>query len=442
MTEFRFLQQFSGKCLFGISPIGTLPFGAHRQYPKAVIYPEAAKKYEEEQEYKLNRYSILDQFRRQKTEDRTTEKLLSMSELETFKGIAITGPKEWENPKTMDFKAKKFLPTDVLIKIECCGICGSDFHTLSGNFGPYYDEKLIGGHEIVGQVLKVGDQVKDVKIGDTVGIGGHSSSCHECKMCQNDNEQYCPKQIRTYNWPDYHSDDYVTQGGFASHAIASASHVFPIPENLPKELASPLLCAGLTVFSPLYRNLKGDGTGKLVGIIGIGGLGHMAVKFAKAMGAKVVAFSRTSKKKQEVLDMGADEFIATGENPDWNKDYFKVFDMVLNCASSFTDIQYEQYLQAIALDAPFVTVGAPPEYENMSVHAFQLIVHNASLKGSMVGSKKEAAIMLKMAAEQKIYPIIETLPINEANVVQVLQRVAKSDVRYRFVLTDYDKFFS
>lgn len=364
-----------------------------------------------------------------------------MSVPEVIKGIGSTAPEKWTEPHLLDWQPKKILPTDVMVKVEFCGVCGSDAHTISGRWGPYADDKCVVGHEIVGKVIKVGDQVTEVKIGDYVGIGAASSSCHECKMCKNDNEQYCFKGIGTYNSVDYHSDNFVTKGGYASHAVASISHIFPIPENLPREYAGPLMCGGLTVFSPLYRALQGDGTGKLVGIVGIGGLGHMAVQFAKALGAKVVAFSRSSKKKDEVLGLGADEFIATGEDPDWNKRYVKDFDVVLNCASNFTDIKFEQYLPTIAVGGEFILVGAPPISETMTFHPFLLLANNTSLKGSGIGSKKEALIMLKMAADKKIYPIIEKLPINESNVAQVLDRVSRSDVRYRFVLTDFDKFF-
>lgn len=364
-----------------------------------------------------------------------------MSVPEVFKGVTVNEPSDWKNTKLIEYQPKKVLPTDVVVKVEYCGVCGSDLHTITGSWGPLQRKDLVVGHEIIGKVVKVGDKVKDIKLGDTVGIGAHSSSCHECKLCKSDNEQYCLKQIGTYNGVDYHSDNYVTQGGYASHAIASEDHVFPIPENLPGEVAAPLMCAGLTVFSPLYRSLQGNGEGKLVGVIGIGGLGHLAIMFAKALGAKVVAFSRSSRKKEDAMKLGADDFIAASEDPEWNKRYFKDFDVILNCASSFTDIDMESYLPAIAINGKFIAVGAPSVSEKMEMHAFQLILHNASLNGSEIGSKKEALIMLKLAAENKIYPVIEKLPINEANVAKVLEGVDNSSVRYRYVLTDFDKFF-
>lgn len=364
-----------------------------------------------------------------------------MSVPQVIKGIGCTDPKNWASPKHLEYEPKKFLPTDVMVKVEYCGVCGSDFHTISGSWGPYADDKCVVGHEIVGKAIKVGDQVTEVKVGDYVGIGAASSACHDCKMCKEDNEQYCFKGIGTYNSTDYHSDNYVTKGGYASHAVASISHIFPIPDHLPREVAGPLMCGGLTVFSPLYRALHGDGKGKLVGVVGIGGLGHLAVKFGKALGAKVVAFSRSSKKKEEVLEMGADDFIATGEDTDWNKKFVKEFDVILNCASNFTDIKFEQYLPTIAVGGEFILVGAPPVQETMTFHPFLLLANNTTLKGSGIGSKKEALAMLKLAADKKIYPIIEKLPINEANVAEVLDRVGKSDVRYRFVLTDFDKCF-
>lgn len=360
---------------------------------------------------------------------------------EIIKGIGCTDPKDWASPKRLEYEPKRLLPTDVMIKVEYCGVCGSDYHTITGNWGPYPSDKCVVGHEMVGKVIKTGDQVTEVKIGDYVGIGADSSSCHECKMCKSNNEQYCLKGIGTYNGIDYHADNYVTKGGYASHAIASISHIFPIPDHLPREVAGPLLCGGLTAFSPLYRALQGNGTGKLVGIIGIGGIGHMAVKFAKALGATVVAFSRSSKKRQEVLDMGADEYIATGEEPDWNQRYIKEFDFILNCASDLSDIKFEQYLPAIAVGGEFIMVSAPPIKQSISFHPFLFLANNTTLKGSSIGSKQEALIMLKLAADNKIYPIIEKLPINEANVGKAFERVGKSDVRYKFVLTDFDKCF-
>lgn len=364
-----------------------------------------------------------------------------MSAPEVFKGYTVNGPENWATPKLNEFKAKPFLAHDVLVQIECCGICGSDCHTAQGNWGPHKREDLVVGHEIIGKVLKVGDDVKDISEGQRVGIGAHSSSCGECKLCKSDNEQYCKKQIQTYNSVDYKAGDYITQGGYASHAIANKSHVFPIPESIPSEFAAPLMCAGLTVFSPLFRNLNGDGKGKLVGIVGIGGLGHLGIQFAKALGAKVVAISRSSSKKQEALDFGADEFVATSEETEWYQNYPKDFDLILNCASSFTDLNIDSFLSVVKLGGNICNVGAPALTELMQFHSYQLCFENVSVSGSLVGSKKEAVAMLDLCAKNEIYPKIEKVALNEQNLSQALKRAEKSDVRYRFVLTDFDKAF-
>lgn len=363
-----------------------------------------------------------------------------MSLPKTIKGIGSVNEGEWTTPKQLEYSPRKFNDEDILIRIEYCGVCGSDVHTISGGWGRY--RNLVPGHEIVGIAEKVGSKVKTIKVGDTVGVGPMAGSCGECKLCLSDNEQYCKKVIGTYRAKNYKADNYYMQGGYATHTIVEENFVFPIPKEIPAKFAGPLMCAGLTVFSPLYKSLKGNGEGKLVGIVGIGGLGHLAIMFAKALGAKVVAFSRSSSKRQDSLDLGADDYVATGEDTDWTSKYEREFDIVLNCASSFTDINYQSFFGVLKVKGDFITVGSPEFKEMLDIHAFQLVVSGISLGGSLAGSKKEAMIMLDLAAKNKIFPVIEEIPLSVENVKQSWQRVQKSDVKYRLVLTGIQDYFS
>ncbi|CAH6719890.1 NADP-dependent alcohol dehydrogenase 7 [[Candida] jaroonii] len=363
-----------------------------------------------------------------------------MSLPNTIKAIGAKDVESWENPVDLEFKPRKFNQDDVLVKIQSCGVCGSDLHAVSGAWASYEGHQVVG-HEVVGKVEKVGPNVTEFKVGDIVGVGAAIGSCGECKSCKNNNEQYCAKLIHTYAMPHWKSDNWVTQGGYASHIIAEENFVFHIPKNLPLDVAGPLMCGGLTVFSPLWRSLNGDGKGKTVGIIGIGGLGHLAIKFAKALGAKVVAFSRSNSKRDDALELGADEYVATGIDVDWTSKYEREFDVILNCASSFTDIKYENFFKLMDVQGNFITVGAPPSDESLKLHAFQLLLSGASMSGSLIGSKKECSIMLDLCAKEKIYPVIEKLPMSVENVKNAWSRVGKSDVRYRFVLTDIEEYF-
>ncbi|CUM65816.1 uncharacterized protein PRCAT00003465001 [Priceomyces carsonii] len=359
----------------------------------------------------------------------------------TFKGFGVDKAENWNKPKLVEYKAKDMTPTELCVKIECCGLCGSDVHTLKGHWAPLQRDDLVVGHEVVGRVVSVGSQVSEFEIGERVGIGAACNSCHNCVRCKNDNEQYCRKLIHTYNASDWKSDNYVTQGGYANYTIADESFTFHIPENLESVHAAPLMCGGLTVFSPLVRGVGFDAKGKNVGIIGIGGLGHMAIQFAAAIGAEVTAFSRTSSKKEQCLKMGAKYFVATNEDKEWYENYGDKFDMLLNCASSFTDIDYSSFTKVLKVGAVFTTVGAPPVSEMLSFSPFQLILNNLNICGSNIGSKKEAIKMLEIAAEKGIKPWIEEVPISAKACGESLERCDKGDVRYRFVFTDYENAF-
>lgn len=361
---------------------------------------------------------------------------------QVIKGFAVSGKDDWNKPKLLEYELKTVLPQDIVVKIECGGVCGSDIHTIKESWGPLNRKDLVVGHEIVGEVVQVGPEVKDIKIGQRVGTGPQIATCGECKYCKNDMEPYCKNFVLTYNFPDANSGNYVTQGGFASHAIAKESHVFPIPDSIPSKYAAPLMCAGLTVYSPLNKYLKGDGKGKSVAIIGIGGLGHLGIQFAKALGAKVTAFSRSSAKKEECLKLGADDFVATGEDKEWVSRFGREFDLVLNCASSMTQVNVNDFITATEVGGSIVNVGVPSMGELLQLHTFSLCLSNAHITGSAIGSKKEAVAMLDLVAKNKIYPMIETVPISEESLGTVFERTDKSDVRYRFVMTDFDKAFN
>ncbi|ODV64662.1 GroES-like protein [Hyphopichia burtonii NRRL Y-1933] len=360
-----------------------------------------------------------------------------------FQGFGVHDKEHWSEPKFVEYTPKKVLPHDVVLKNICNGLCGTDIHTLKANWSPLKRDDLVVGHEIIGTVIAVGDEVTQVKVGDRVGIGACASSCRSCTRCQEENEQYCHKSVSTYNSIDHFADNYVTQGGYASHSIANEQFVFPIPDGLDSVSAAPLMCAGLTVYSPIVRNLKKIGKKEpVVGIIGLGGLGHLAVQFASALGAKVTVFSRSNAKKDEAFQLGGHEFIATGVEKDWTTKYQDNFDFILNCASGIDGLNLNDYLSVLKVDGRFVSVGLPPVKDTFEVTPFSFLKNAGSFGSSLLGSKAEALEMLQLAADKGIKPWVEEIPISEKAVNEALNRCDQGDVRYRFVFTDYDKAFT
>lgn len=360
-----------------------------------------------------------------------------------FQGYGVLKNGDWFKTQLISYPRKNINPKDVVIKNICCGICGSDLLTLKQQWGPMLREDgCVVGHEIIGHVIATGTEVTEFKVGDRVGVGAHCTSCGGCARCKSDNEQYCLQGVDTYNDVDGLHDDYITQGGYSSHFIANEKEVFAIPAELSSEEAAPLMCAGLTVFSPLVREVGYNATGKTVGIIGIGGLGHLAVQFGKAIGANVVAFSRSSSKKKQALEMGASTFVATGEEKDWTTNFKDGFDLILNCAIGIDGLNLDDYISVLKVGAKFVSVGLPDVKEKYSVSPFTFLQHGAAFGSSLLGSKKEANYMLKLAAEKGVRPWIEKVPVNAKSCSEALQRCDAGDVRYRFVLTDFDKAFS
>ncbi|MFB6466806.1 NAD(P)-dependent alcohol dehydrogenase [Cytobacillus sp. Hz8] len=312
---------------------------------------------------------------------------------------------------------------DVLIEIKYAGICHSDIHTAHGEWGEV-NYPLVPGHEIAGIVTEVGAEVTKFKIGDRVGVGCMVDSCGECENCRKGEEQYCLKgNVPTYAGVDKYGEP--TQGGYSTHIVVTEGFVVRIPDSIELDAAAPLLCAGITTFSPL--NHWGAGPGKKVAIVGMGGLGHMAVQIAHAMGAEVTVLSQTLKKKDDGLKLGADHYYATSE-PETFEKLAGTFDLMINTVSA--KINLNQYLGLLTLDGTLVNVGAPAE--PLSLNVINLIGHRRSFAGSMIGGIRETQEMLDFCAKHNIVPKIEVISADQID--EAYKRVLASDVKYRFVI--------
>jgi uncharacterized zinc-type alcohol dehydrogenase-like protein len=315
-------------------------------------------------------------------------------------------------------------PLDVQIDILFCGICHSDIHTVRSEWGPA-NYPCVPGHEIVGRVTKVGNQVKKFKEGDLAGVGCMVDSCRECSSCKAGLEQFCLEGMTlTYNSPDKKSGGF-TCGGYSTSIVVDEAFTLKISDKLDLAATAPLLCAGITTYSPL-RHWK-VGKGKKVGIVGLGGLGHMGLKFAAAMGADVVLFTTSPDKTKDALKLGAKEVIIS-KNEDEMKKHAGSFDFILDCVAAKHDIN--AYLGMLKLDGVLVLVGVPPE--PMEVAAFNLIMPRKVLTGSLIGGIAETQEMLDFCAEHGIVCDIEKIAMPKVN--EAYERVIKSDVKYRFVI--------
>ncbi|EAA28495.1 GroES-like protein [Neurospora crassa] len=359
-----------------------------------------------------------------------------MSVPEKFTGFQVNGPETWTEFHKNEFQPKPFGDYDVDIKIECCGVCGSDVHTISGGWG---EQKfpLAVGHEIIGTALRVGPKVTLIKPGQRVGVGAQSYSCLDCRQCKNDNETYCRKQLDTYGavWPD---TGIVSQGGYSSHVRTHEHWVFPIPDALPSTVAAPMLCAGLTAYSPLVRN--GCGPGKKVGIVGLGGIGHLGLLFAKALGATVYVISRTHSKEADARKMGADGFLATAD-PNWNEEHIMTFDLIINTANSFEGFDLDAYLSLLDVHGKWVSVGLPEDEEGIRVRNQTFLKNGCFFGSSHLGSRRETLEMLQLAADKGVRTWVEEVKINEENLKGVMQKMKGAGGRYRFCLTGYEEAF-
>ena len=311
---------------------------------------------------------------------------------------------------------------EVLIDILYCGICHSDIHQVLDEWGGSHFP-MVPGHEIVGTVVKTGGHVTKWKVGDTVGVGCFVDSCRECEACLEGEEQFCEEMSATYN--SYERDGKTpTYGGYSTRITVHEDYVLRIPPGMALERVAPLLCAGITTYSPLKR--FGVKPGDEVAILGLGGLGHMGVKIAKAMGAKVTVLSHSSGKRSDALALGADDFVVTSDEQSF-KDNAKRFDFILDTVSARHD--YNAYLGLLKRDSNMVLVGIP---EPVPLAAGSLVMQRRHLSGSLIGGIRETQEMLDFCAEHGVLSDVEVIPIQKVN--EAYERVLKSDVRYRFVI--------
>jgi uncharacterized zinc-type alcohol dehydrogenase-like protein len=313
-------------------------------------------------------------------------------------------------------------PHDVLIDIAYAGICHSDIHTVRGEWGPISYPQVVG-HEIVGTVREVGAEVSKHRVGDRVGVGCESNSCGQCEQCLRGEEVYCAEQVQTYAGEDY--DGTITQGGYSQATVIDERFVLKVPESLPVEKVAPLLCAGITLYSPLRHWNVGPGT--KVAVVGLGGLGHVGVKLAHAFGAEVTVLSQTLSKREDGLRFGADEYYATSD-PETFQKLAGRFDLILNTVSAKLDLN--QYVSLLAVDGTLVLLGAPSE--QIVVDAGPLIGGRRSIAGSANGGIPITQEMLEFCAEHGILPETELIRADQIN--DAYERVLSSDVRYRFVI--------
>jgi uncharacterized zinc-type alcohol dehydrogenase-like protein len=327
-------------------------------------------------------------------------------------------------PAPFDYEQREPGPKDVHIAINFCGVCHSDIHQAHNDWGNA-NYPMVPGHEIIGTVKRVGAEVTKFKVGDLAGVGCMVDSCRVCASCQEGEEQYCDKgeTVMTYNAKG--KDGRFTFGGYGENIVVDEAFVLIVPRNLNPAAVAPLLCAGITTYSPL-RHWKA-GPGKVIGVIGLGGLGHMALKFSHAFGAKTVQFTRSAAKIEDAKRLGADEVILTKE-PNWHTQHAGTFDFILDCVSAPHDIT--PYLSLLKRGGTLCTVGLPPT--PLAVSAFSVVHGRKSFSGSNIGGIKETQEMLDFCGKHNIVSDIEMTSFGE--IEDAWERVLKSDVKYRFVL--------
>ena len=315
-------------------------------------------------------------------------------------------------------------PHDVRIEITHCGVCHSDLHTARGDWpGTVYP--VVPGHEIIGRITAVGTAVTKFKVGDSAGVGCMVDSCRTCASCREGLEQFCDGMILTYNSPDKHTGG-VTYGGYSGQIVVDEGFVLRVPAKLSSAGAAPLLCAGITTYSPLRH--WNAGKGKKVGIVGLGGLGHMGVKFAHAFGAHTVLFTTSPSKVKDGKELGADEVVISRDADAMGKQSAS-FDFILNTVAAPHNL--DAFLTLLKRDGTMCLVGAPGE-PHPSPNVFNLIFKRRALAGSLIGGIAETQEMLDFCGEHNIESQIEIIPIQKID--EAYERMLKSDVKYRFVI--------
>ncbi|CAI9765590.1 unnamed protein product [Fraxinus pennsylvanica] len=338
------------------------------------------------------------------------------------RGLAATNPSGILSPYTYTLRSTG--PEDVFVKVICCGICHTDIHQVKNHLG-MSNYPMVPGHEVVGEVVEVGSGVTKFTAGDIVGVGCIVGCCGNCQPCKSDIEQYCNKKIWSYN--DVYTDGNPTQGGFADAMVVNQNFVVKIPEGMAAEQAAPLLCAGVTVYSPLnHFGLKKSGLRG--GILGLGGVGHMGVKIAKAMGHHVTVISSSMKKKEEALDhLGADDYLVSSDSTRM-QELVDSLDYIIDTIPVFHPLV--PYLSLLKVDGKLILMGVintPLEFLTPLV-----MLGRKSITGSFVGSIKETEEMLEFCKEKDITSTIEVVKMDYINTA--FERLEKNDVRYRFVV--------
>ncbi|KAI8801800.1 GroES-like protein [Cladochytrium replicatum] len=342
-----------------------------------------------------------------------------------FHGVAAYEPgldlKPWTYP------APTFGDEDIEIKITHCGVCGSDIHTITGGWGAIKYPQVVG-HEIVGHVTRIGSQVDSTRfaIGSRVGVGAQSGSCSECRMCCGKHENLCPKFLMTY--AGKLDDGYITQGGFSDFFRCDNKFAFPIPEEISSEEAAPLLCAGITTFAPLRRFKAGPG--KRVGIVGIGGLGHLAVQWSHAMGAETTAISSSMRKAEDAKKLGADKYLNSSDPNEMQK-FQHYFDIVV-CTSFGANTDWTGLLSLLDIEGNFVLLALPDNA--ISLRPGRLLWGHCTFTGSCIGSPEEIEQMLAFAVEKGVRSVVEVLPMAQA--AEALQKLHHGEAHFRIVLNN------
>lgn len=336
------------------------------------------------------------------------------------KGYAVQNANEKLAP--WNFERREVGSHDVQIEILYCGVCHTDIHNIKNEWFPGIFP-MVPGHEIVGRIIKVGDHVKKFKVGDIAGVGTYIDSCRECEDCKNGHEVFCAENVQTYNSKD--KNGHPTYGGYSNTIVVNEDYTLRVSEKLNLAATAPLLCAGVTTYSPL-RKWK-VGKGHKLGVIGLGGLGHMAVKFGIALGAEVTVFSTSPNKEDDAKKLGAHHFVVS-KDEEQMKSVFHSFDFVIDTVSANHDIN--PYIGVLRTNGVYINVGLPSKPWEIS--SFSVVVGNKVITGSGHGGLREAQEMLDFCAENNIVSDIEMIDIKNIN--EAFERLEKGDVRYRFVI--------
>lgn len=367
----------------------------------------------------------------------TTTPNITPTVINSIEGLGLTESDTYPNVKKIIYEPEPLRPTDIDIKILTCGICGADPHFVRGDWGgPHFP--IIPGHEIIGIVVNKGSEVNDeiFKIGERIGVGAQADSCGNCYRCNHNFENNCRSSSLTYG--NFHSMP-KRQGGYASHIRVNSKFAFKIPDNISNEHAAPLLCGGMTSLSPLLvSGVKKDTN---VAIVGIGGIGHMSIMFAKALGANITAISSSIKKKDLSLNLGAQNFISL-DDPNFEEKTEDAFDVIVHTGSFLSSELASKLLKMLRPNGKLQIITGPTAGStDLNLNLFELIGNNANIGGIASGSPNEIKYMLELASKHNIVPLIETIDINEDNIKTAWNRLDNNDVKFRFVLTGYDKFF-